>query len=227
MSRLCNLLLCIILLSSYHAGAQHYVRTKKNIGILASAYIPDYALHKGTNHGAVQGTGFAVGITKEFRSFLYPELFFASHQTQAFVPGSGTIWGPSSVTSNAIGVGITLKKDLLNFDMRKKRGNCFGRVLYFFLGPEYVYPIGGTLPQGVSQQGEFAAKAGLGMYSIWGGSSKSHSAWTIHWEFYYRRSFTPFLKTDFGTQGNDQYLFSSFGITLRVIHFRTYKFSEM
>ncbi|MFI5148244.1 MAG: hypothetical protein ACHQRM_00810 [Bacteroidia bacterium] len=224
-----HLILFLLAISVFPAliQSQHYIRTKKNIGILVNAYVPDYSVYKGTTSGKFQGTGYAVGITHDIRGFLYPELFFASHMTQVVVPGDHAAWSPAGVTTNAVGAGLTFKKDLLEFNMKKKKGYCFGRMLNILLGPEYVYPLGGSMPSGVKAEGEFAAKAGLGMYSVWGGSSKSHAGWVIHWEFYYRRSLTPLLQSDFGVAGNNQYTLSSFGITLRVIHFRTYKFSEM
>ncbi len=221
------LLALVICLCTLSASAQHYVRTKKNIGIFASYYIPDYSMAKGNNAGNTQGTGFAIGVTHEMKRFFFPELFFVSHTSNAYIPDNSSTFHQSRVQSSALGAGLIFKYDLFRFDQHKKKGNCFGRVLNFIIGPEYTYPVGLRAPaSGFQQNGEFAAKAGLGMYSIWGGSSKNHMSWVIHWEVYYRRGLTPYLQSDIPF-ASEKYTLSSLGITLRVMYFRSYKFSDM
>ncbi|MBC7861921.1 MAG: hypothetical protein IAF38_03045, partial [Bacteroidia bacterium] len=133
-----------------------------------------------------------------------------------------------NITTNAAGAGFLMKLDLLHFGSKKKNGYCFGRMLNLILGQEYVYPLGMNRSEpGLKQNGELAGKVGVGMYSYWGGSSKKHLGWTIHWELYYRHGFTPYLKSDFGTAGNNNYKLSSVGLTCRVIRHKTYKFSDM
>ena len=208
-------------------AAQTYNRTKKNIGIFGTMYLPEFSARKGSNSGTTKGTGFAVGLTRKMGNVFYPEIFFVNHRNQVILPDSADVWRASSVSSNSIGAGFLLKLDLFTFNSKKKNGYCFARILNLILGPEFVYPISLSAPAGIKQKPEFALKAGLGMYSVWGGSSKGHKGWTIHWEAYYRRGFTPYLRSDFGELGNHKYMLSSIAVTLRIIRFKTYKFSDM
>jgi hypothetical protein len=202
------------------------VRTKKNIGIFASYYMPDYSLGKGDHPGNTNGSGFAFGITHEIKRCLFPELFFVSHTSNVYLPDNSSTFHTSPVSSRALGAGLLFKYNLFPINRRKKNGYCFERMINVIIGPEYTYPIGMNTPAGFKQNGEFAAKAGLGMFSVWGGSSKNHMSWVIHWELYYRRGFTPYLQSDI-PMTNEKYTLSSVGLTLRVMYFRTYKFSEM
>jgi hypothetical protein len=208
------------------ADAQHYVRTKKNIGVFASYYMPDFSLGKGDHTGTTSGSGFGIGITHEIKGCLFPELFFVSHTGNAFIPDNSSTYHTTGISSRALGAGLLFKYNLFPINQHKKKGYCFERMINFILGPEYTYPLGMNAPAGFKQNGEFAVKAGLGMFSVWGGSSKSHLSWVIHWELYYRQGLTPYLRSDLPL-ANEKYTLSSVGLTLRIMYFRTYKFSDM
>ena len=220
-------LIIFLLLFSDRVFSQTYVRTHKNIGILGSVYFPDQSKRKGSTSGTNRGVGYGIGLTYKLRDIFYPELFFVNHSNSIFRPDTGSTWASSHVSSNSLGAGILIKQDLFSIDNKKKNGYCFGRVLNLLLGSELVFPLSTTKIPGLNQKTEFAGKIGMGIYSIWGGSSKNHRTWVIHWEIYYRKGFTPYLRTDFGLPGNNKYTLSSLGVTLRIMHFKTYKFSDM
>jgi hypothetical protein len=218
-----------LLFATVSVNAQHYVRTKHNFGITASYNFIDDTRLKNSFRGIDPGNSFAVGITHEWKDFLYPELFFTQHRgTFPTTPESNVI--TTTYQLNGIGSGLTAKIDLFTFDTKKKNGYCFGRVLNLIVGGDYVYnfPINSANAL-VKSENEVDVKAGLGMYSIWGGSSRKHMAWTIHWEGYYKYGFTPFMNIgNFNADGSAQsFEHSSVGVTLRVMYFKTYKFSEM
>ncbi len=224
-----KLLFIPILFLSLNMNAQHYVRTKHNFGITASYNFIDDTRLQNSFRGIGQGNSFGIGITHEWKNFLYPELFFTQHSgTFPVTPESP--YGAASYKLNGIGAGLTAKIDLFSFDNKKKKGYCFGRVLDLIFGGDYVHNFGFNPADDFAKpQNEIDGKIGLGMYSEWGGSSKSHEAWTIHWEAYYKYGFTPFMEIkNYAADGNSQsFTHNSIGITLRVMHFKTYKFSEM
>jgi hypothetical protein len=224
-----KLLLLPALLLPFAGNAQHYVRTKHNFGITASYNFIDDTRLKNSIHGIDQGNSFAIGMTHEWQSFLYPEIFFTQHRGTFPVAAESPI-AASTYQLNGIGSGLTAKIDLFEFDNKKKNGYCFGRVLNLILGGDYVYNfnINSTNPN-LKTLNEADGKIGLGMYSIWGGSAKNHQAWTIHWEGYYKYGFTPFMNIqNYSPDGSAQsFEHSSIGVTLRVMHFKTYKFSDM
>ena len=216
-----------MLLVASRTFSQTYVGTHKNIGILGSVYFPDDSKRKGSTSGTSKGTGYGIGLTCKIRDVFYPELFFVNHSNSVLKPDTGSAWSTSHVSSNSLGAGFLIKQDLFSIDHKKKHGDCFGRVLNLLLGSELVFPLSVNKIPGLNQRTEFAGKIGMGIYSIWGGSAKGHRTWVIHWEVYYRKGFTPYLRTDFGSLGNNKYSLSSLGVTLRIMHFKTYKFSDM
>ena len=227
-----TLLLLPILFVSLSANAQHYVRTKHNFGITASYNFMDQTRLQKSFHGMESGNSFAVGITHEWKGFLYPELFFVQH-SGTFPAAALSAESPATNSTyklNGVGTGLTAKIDLFTFDNKKKNGYCFARVLNLIVGSEYVYHFN-PMPSSdlVNTKNEWNAKAGLGMYSVWGGSAKSHMAWTIHWEGYYKYGITPFMEMqNYNADGSAQsFAHSSVGVTLRVMYFKTYKFSDM
>ncbi len=224
-----KLIILPVLFLYFDGNAQHYVRTKHNFGITASYnFIDDTRLNK-SGHGIAQGNAIAFGITHEWKNCLYPELFFVQHN--GTIPSSNE--SPvvaSSYHLNGIGTGLTGKLDLFTFDCKKKNGYCFARVLNLIAGADYVYnfKMNSTNPN-IKTGNEANVKIGLGMYSVWGGSAKNHMAWTIHWEGYYKYGFTPFLNIqNYAADGSAQsFAHSSVGVTLKVMYFKTYKFSDM
>jgi hypothetical protein len=224
-----KLLFLPILFVSLSVNAQHYVRTKHNFGVTASYNFIDETRLKKSFHGIEQGNSFAVGITHEWKNFLYPELFFVQHSGK-FPVNTESPLAAASYKMNGIGMGLTAKIDLFTFDNKKKNGYCFGRVLNLIFGSDYVYNLPMNSVDGlVKTRNEFDAKAGLGMYSVWGGSAKKHMAWTIHWEGYYKYGVTPFMDIkNYAADGSAlSFAHSSVGVTLRVMYFKTYKFSDM
>lgn len=229
-------LLLLPILFLYTAGnAQHYVRTKHNFGITASTNFIDNTRLQNSKHSIEQGNSFAIGMTHEWKNFLYPEIFFAQH----LGPFPSSVESPFVTTryrQNGIGTGLTAKLDLFTFGCKKKNGFCFARVLNLIVGGDYVYNFKiiltnnvGTPIENIKSLNEASGKIGLGVYSIWGGSAKNHAGWTIHWEGYYKYGFTPFMSIqNYAGAGTVQsFEHSSVGITLKVMHFKTYKFSEM
>lgn len=211
------------------ANAQHYVRTKHNFGIAASYNFIDDTRIKNSSHRVGQGNSFALGLTHQWKTILYPELFFIQHKG-SFPSTVESPLAANTYTMNGIGTGMMAKLDLFTFDSKKKNGYCFARVLNLIAGAEYIYNFDINSPNtNLKTFSETNGKIGLGMYSIWGGSSKSHMAWTIHWEGYYKYGFTPFMKiTAYSADGTDQsFEHSSVGVTLRVMYHKTYKFSDM
>ncbi len=224
-----TLLLFPILFLHTAGNAQHYVRTKHNFGITASYNFIDDTRLKNSGHGIGQGNSFAIGMTHEWKNCLYPELFFTQHRG-TFPSAAESPIVASTYELNGIGTGLTAKLDLFTFDCKKKNGYCFARVLNLIVGGDYVYNFKINSPsENLKTRNETDGKIGLGIYSIWGGSAKNHAAWTIHWEGYYKYGFTPFMTIqNYTPEGNAQsFEHSSVGITLKVMYFKTYKFSEM
>ncbi|MDQ3111916.1 MAG: hypothetical protein M3R17_18675 [Bacteroidota bacterium] len=212
----------------FTANAQHYVRTKKNIGITASYNFIENTRYDASAYRAAEGNSFAIGITHQLKHVLYPELFFIQHRG-TFPTSTESPIAASPYTMNGIGAGLTTKFDLFTFDNKKKNGICFARVVNVLVGADYTYNFDITSNANLSTMNEVNGKIGLGMYSIWGGSSKNHATWTIHWEGYYKYGFSPFMKIEsFRPQGYAQsFEHSSVGLTLRLMYHKSYKFSEM
>jgi hypothetical protein len=224
-----KLLLLPVLLLTIAANAQHYVRTRHNFGITASYNFIDDTRLKHSFRGIEQGNSFAVGITHEWKEALYPELFFVQHRG-TFPTAVESPVAASAYQLNGIGAGLTAKLDLFTFDSKKKNGYCFARVLNLIAGADYVYNFDiNSSNQNLKTLNEADGKIGLGMYSIWGGSSRKHMAWTIHWEGYYKYGFSPFMNIeDYSPDGTSQsFKHSSVGVSLKVMYHKTYRFSEM
>lgn len=224
-----KLLLLPLLLLFFKGNAQHYVRTKHNFGITASYNFIEDTRFKNSSHRVEQGNSFAFGLTKQWKTILYPELFFIQHKG-SFPASNESPVAAASYTMNGIGTAMLVKLDLFSIDNKKKNGYCFGRVVNLIAGAEYVYnfDISSSSPE-LKTFNETSGKIGLGMYSVWGGSSKKNMAWTIHWEGYYKYGFTPFMKIEsYSPDGSAQaFEHSSAGVTLRVMYHKTYKFSDM
>lgn len=209
-----------LLLCSITANAQHYVRTKHNIGIAASYGFADNTTEQWSTKSVKPGSTFSAGLTRSYADILYPEIFFTQHISEFPLSNEQ---GVVPYKWNAIGAGLMTKFDLFSIDNRKRNGYCFGREINLDLGMDYTHGLNLSKKQeGFSQHDEIGAKAGIGMYSVWGGSAKGHEAWTIHWEAYYRYGLTPFMQNN----GTD-FTHSSFNIGLRLMHYKTYRFSEM
>ncbi|MBI3511567.1 MAG: hypothetical protein HY064_12970 [Bacteroidetes bacterium] len=201
-------------------SAQHYVRTKHNIGICASYSPFDNTVQQWSTHDIKNGSAFTAGICHEWNEIFYPEIFFVQHSSSFPLSNEeGTV----NYKWNGVGAGILMKLDLFSIDNRKKNGYCFGGMINYDLGFDYVHALQlSPSENNFSKHDELAAKTGLGMYSVWGGSSKNHEAWTIYWEAYYRYGLTPFMK-----EGGEDFSHGSFNLGLRVMHYKTYKFSDM
>lgn len=221
-----KLLLLPLLFLFANANAQHYVRTRHNFGVTASYSFFDATQLKPGTRNAGTGTSMSLGITRQWHRVLYPELFVVQHAGK--MPYANEIVVASPYQTFGIGAGITGKFDLFSIDNKKKNGYCFGRVINLLLGVEDVQTIGKNLPGNFNPKNEFTGKIGLGMYSVWGGSSRKHQAWTIHWETYYRYGFSPFMTAvNPATAETEKWHHGSFVVNLRVLHHKTYKFSEM
>lgn len=221
-----NLLFLPLLLLCLPGNAQHYVRTKHNFGVTASYAFFDATQFKPGLKNSGMGTSMSFGITHEWKSILYPGLFFTQHTGVMPYALEGQV--PVSYKTNNIGAGMTARFDLFSFDNKKKNGYCFGRVFNILLGIEDVQPLQKNLPGGFNSRNEFAGKIGLGMYSVWGGSAKKHLAWSLHWETFYRYGISPFMTgINPVTNESEKFHHGSVGINLRVIYHKTYKFSDM
>jgi hypothetical protein len=205
--------------------AQHYQRTRHNIGLTAT-YSPFEWNSASRNFSAsARGSMFALGLTRSYNDWLYPELFYV-HRSNALPQTAETV-APSNYTLHEAGAGLLVKLDLFSIDNHKRDGYCFGRVVNLLAGADYVQPLASSgLPAASKTKGEIGLKAGLGMYSVWGGSAKKHQAWTIHWETFARYGMNPFLTVPAST-GDSDYRHLTAGLTLRVIHHKVYKFSDM
>ena len=224
-----KLLLLPVLFLCIAGNAQHYVRTKHNFGMTASYNFIDDTRLKNSHHGIEQGNSFSIGMTHEWKNFLYTELFFTQHMGTFPMAAESPVVS-STYKISGVGTGLTAKIDLFTFDNKKKNGYCFGRVLNLILGGNYTYNFDiNAANANLKTLNEADGKIGLGMYSIWGGSAKNHMAWTIHWETYYKYGFTPFMNIEnYNADGSAQsFEHSSVGVTLRVMYFKTYKFSDM
>jgi hypothetical protein len=224
-----NLPFLLLLLWVLPGKAQHYERSKKNLGIFAAYNFIDDTRAPKSNVRVAPGSALTFGLCHELKQVLYPGIFYSQYKSYYPLPGLDETM-TQSYTIHEAGAELVLKLDLFSIDNRKKKGYCFGRMINLNLGLDYIYPIQTTLelPQ-YRLNPEAGMKGGLGMYSVWGGSAKSHMAWTIHWETWYRRGYTPFLNAaSFNPDGSDQpFKRGSFGVTLRVMYHKTYKFSDM
>jgi hypothetical protein len=217
-----------LLLFVVNVNAQHYVRTKHNIGITASYNFIEDTRYAHSQDRTAQGNSFAIGLTHQMKHVFYPEVFFI-HNTGTFPTSTESPVAAASYTMNGIGGGLTTKFDLFAFDNKKKNGYCFARVVNLLIGADYTHNFDINSNTNITTLDEASGKIGLGMYSVWGGSSKKHMAWTIHWEGYYKYGFAPFMKIEsYSPDGSAQkFEHSSVGVTLRVMYHKSYKFSDM
>lgn len=220
------LLLAPALLFVHVMNAQHYVRTKHNIGI-AATYSPfDNTVNHWKFDNLKTGSTFSAGITKSYGDILYPEIYFVQH-TSEFPVAQGENLTDEKYKWNGIGAGLLMKVDLFSIDNHKRNGYCFGRVVNLGLGVNYAQALSLTDNNSAFiKRNELSAKAGLGMYSVWGGSAKNHEAWTIHWEAMYNYGLSPFM-TQTNYSDGAKFAHSSVTLGLRVMHYKTYKFSDM
>jgi hypothetical protein len=209
-------------------NAQHYVRTKRNFGVTTSYNFIENTRLQSRPERAAEGYSFAIGITRQVKRVLYPELFFIQHRA-TFPSSVESPVAASAYVFNGIGGGMTAKLNLFSFDSKKKNGYCFARVANLLVGVDYAFNFDISTNANLKTLNEANGKIGLGMYSVWGGSSKRHMAWTIHWEGYYKYGFTPFMKIESYTPEGTAQAFehSAIGVTLRVMYHKSYKFSEM
>gem|GEM_PF-2023426 len=223
-----TLILLLLCACMQHASAQTYVRTSKNFGLFAAYSPANMTQRPGSFRTVNNGQALSAGLTRQVWQIVYPELFYLRHQ--GFTPYSDENNTPVPYRWNGIGAGLAVKLDLFAFDVRKKNGYCFGRMVNLIAGGDYVHPVAVTAtPFESKAQGEATARLGLGMYSVWGGSSRAKKSWTIHWEATYRYGLTPFMTAiDRPAPGmNDAWTHSSVNLTLRVIRHKVYKFSDM
>lgn len=205
--------------------AQHYQRTRHNFGLTATYSPFDWNSASKNFSAAAKGSMFSIGVTRSWKDLLYPELFY-THRSNTLPQTSETV-APTNYTLHEAGAGLTMKLDLFSIDNHKRDGYCFGRIVNVLMGADYVQPIASSgLTSSMKTKGEVGLKAGLGMYSVWGGSAKKHQAWTIHWETFARYAANPFL-TVTDVTGDTNYRHLTAGLTLRVIHHKVYKFSDM
>ncbi|HTL82254.1 MAG TPA: hypothetical protein VL651_11140, partial [Bacteroidia bacterium] len=187
-----SLLLLPALLFVNMMNAQHYVRTRHNFGLCAE-YTPfDHTVTPWSTKTIKTGNEFKAGITHSFSDIFFPEIFFVQHSGE-FPSSIEQGFDPAKYKWSGVGAGLLMKLDLFSMDNHKKNGYCFGRVVNLNLGIDYTEALKLTDNNSAFiKRNQLNAKAGLGIYSVWGGSAKSHEAWTIHWEAFYNYGLSPF-----------------------------------
>ncbi|TND07625.1 MAG: hypothetical protein FD123_3177 [Bacteroidetes bacterium] len=223
-------LLLFFALASNLGQAQTYVRTKHNFGVTFGYSPTDMSITERAGSLRVGNNGQAIsaGLTKQVARIVYPEIFYLRHQ--GFTPYSDENNTPVPFRWNGLGLGCLLKVDVAVFDVRKRKGYCFGRVLNLIAGGDYVLPFAvSDVPFEAKMKGEGAVKVGFGLYSAWGGSKRSHKTWTIHWEAAYRHGLSPFMTVeDRPVPGRtESWKHGSVNLTLRVMRHKVFKFSDM
>lgn len=178
--------------------AQHYVRTKKNIGALGM-----YSLSPTVNSQNISSSSpfLQLGLCRQFGKYTIPEFGISIARPSA-------IGLNPSVTG--IFTGVQFRKNLIKINERKHGAKCKAEVIEGFFTPEFRYNFD---PLRTASQNQFSLRYGLSLYHIESGASKRARAWVTKIEVYHRNYLG-------ATNANPH----EFGIALRIQYFKTYDF---
>ena len=179
-------------------NAQHYVRTKKNIGVIGLYNLSPRA----PQQNFASTTPFLqLGLCRQFGKYAVPEIGI----TLAAPKATGL-----NPTFEGLFTGLQLRKNLIKINQRKHGAKCKAELLECFITPEYRYSLNEMRN---SNQSQFAVRYGLGLYHVESGGSKRSKAWVTKVEAYHRNYLG-------GVQAQPH----EFGVALRIQHFKTYDF---
>jgi hypothetical protein len=170
-----TILLVISVFYSQVVG-QYYVRTKKNVGVVAMY-----------NSGNVNrlDPSYQFALCKQFGRYTLPELGI---KAESQVNG---------LEINALYAGIQFRKNLIKLNERKKGAKCKLEMLEGFVTPEFNYDLSRNAS---TEQTPFSIRYGFGLYHLESGGSKRSRAWATKMEVYHRSYLHPTIpyRQEFG-----------------------------
>ena len=145
-----------------HLYGQHYIRTKKNLGVLG--------MYNLGQMNAIDPS-YQFALCKQFGRYTLPEL------------GVKAVSQESGLQINSLYAGVQFRKNLIKLNERKKGAKCKLEILEGFVTPEFNYYLSNTAS---AKPAPFSLRYGLGLYHVESGGSKRSRAWATKVEVYHR-----------------------------------------